>query len=276
VTCVTFDASGALVASGSFDGSVRVWETASGAPRSFFSNHADGAVHDLIFSPDGSQVISASRRSVMVIDAANGQTLAQMPIQSEQPQLAISTDGQRIYIAGDRDGLTRWSWRGEISESLIGPNAAIRQVALNADESLIVTANRHRQVQIWDALTMTPKDQHVRIAAAAEFLSIDPDGKRVFVQAGTWMHGLEVTSIGLRNQHTRLLEDAPSAVYPTDDGAFVLSRPNISRPVLRRIVLSRPWPEPPGESLEQIIPGVESSLGLTLNDWGEPQPLQQF
>jgi WD40 repeat protein len=278
VTSTAFDASGTLVASGSFDGSIRVWETASGAPRNFFSSHADGAVHDLIFSPDGEQVISATRRSVMVFDASNGESLAQMPIQAEEPHLAVSSNGQHIYIAGDRDGLTRWLWKSEISEALIGPTAKIRKVAVSADETLIVTANRLRQIQIWDALSMTPRDQHVRTAAAVDYLSIDPGGTRIFVQAGTWLHGLEVTVAGLRNQYTRLLEDAPVAVSPYEFGTKVrvLSRPDMSRPVLQEIELSRPWPEPPGESLEQVVPGVETSLGLTLNDWGEPQPLQQF
>ena len=104
------------------------------------------------------------------------------------------------------------------------------------------------------------------------------DGKQVFAAAGIWLYGFSVDSDGLTQQITRLLEDAPAAVYPTDPGigAYVLFRSHTSSPVLRHIDLTRPWPEPSDESLQQIIPGVESSLGLTLNDWGEPQPLQQF
>ena len=279
VTRTIFDASGDLVGSGAIDGSVRVWETASGAPRAFFSSHADGAVHDLLFSPDSRRLVSASRQSVMVIDAATGETLAQMAIQSQRPQLAISRDGQHIYIAGDRGGLTRWLWRGDIAESLIGPDADIRHVAVNMDESLFVTANRRRQIQVWDAATATPRDQHVRSAAAVDFLWLDPAGERVIVQAGTWLYGLEVNNAGLGNQFTRLLEGAPSAIYPVDGGrgANVLLRHNTSRPVLRYIDLAQPWPVVvPGESLDQLVTGIETSLALTLNDWGEPQPLQPF
>ena len=278
VTRTTFDRSGTLVASGSFDGSVRVWETASGAPRSFFVSHGDGAVHDLVFSPDNNQLVSASRRSVIVIDTTNGDLLAQTQIQSEQPRLAISDDGQQIYIAGDRGGLTRWIWRGDISESLIAPDSGIRHVAVNSDQSVFVTADRQRRIRIWDAVSLTSRAQQVRTAAAVDFLWIDPAGRHVFVQAGIWLYGMQVGGIGLTGQVTRLLEKAPAAVYPADSGreAYVLSWPHTSRPLLRRIVLARPWPGEPNESLQQIMPGVESSLGLTLNDWGEPQPLQQF
>ena len=278
VTSITFDASGSLVASGSFDGTIRVWETASGAPRSFFASHADDAVHDLVFSPDGNHVISASRRSVIVIDALDGELLAQMQIQGENPRLAISDNGQHIYIADDRGGLTRWIWRTDISESLVGPDSGIRHVAVNSDESVFVTADRQRRIQVWDTATATPRAQPVRTAAAVDFLWLDPAGDHVVVQAGIWLYGLDVSPAGLRNQVTRLLESVPATVYPANNGAeaYVLSGPHTSRPTLRRIILAQPWPDPPDESLEQIIPDIESSLRLTINDWGEPQPLQQF
>jgi WD40 repeat protein len=278
VTSITFDSSGSLVASGSFDGSVRVWETASGAPRPFFAGHADGTVHDLIFSPDGNQVISASRKSVIMTDALNGELLAQTTIQGEDPRLAISDNGQHIYIADDRGGLTRWIWRGDISESLVGPDSGIRHVAVNSDESVFVTADRQRRIQAWDAATVSPRAQPARTAANVDFLWLDPAGNHVVIQAGVWLYGLEVSTAGLRNQVTRLLEGAPATVYPANLGAeaYVLSGLHTSRPILRRIVLAQPWPDPPNESLEQIIPDIESSLRLTINDWGEPQPLQQF
>jgi len=278
VTRISFDSSGALVASGSIDGSIRIWETASGAPRKFFVTQPDGAVHDLIFSPDGKWLVSASRRSVIVIDADNGELLAQTQIQSERPQITIGDDGQTIYIAGNRDGLTRWTWRGDITESLIDPDSGILRVAVNGDETVFITASRQRQIQVWDATTAKPRKQSKQVAAAVDFLWLSPDGKQVFAAAGMWLYGFAVDGNGLTKQVTRLLEDAPAAVYQADlgEGAYVLSRLHTSSPVLRHIDLARPWPEPPGELLEPIIPGLESSLGLTLNDWGEPQPLQQF
>jgi hypothetical protein len=204
--------------------------------------------------------------------------LAQVQIQSEDPRLAVSENGQHVYIAGDRGGLTRWIWRGDISESLIGPDSGIRQVAVSQDESVFVTADRQRRIQVWDATTATPRAQQVRAAASVDFLWLDPAANQVVVQAGVWLYGLDVGSAGLRNQVTRLLEGAPAAIYPESLGAeaYVLSGPHTSRPTLKRIVLAQPWPNPSDDSLEQIIPEIESSLRLTINDWGEPQPLQQF
>jgi hypothetical protein len=213
-----------------------------------------------------------------VIDALDGELLAQMQIQGENPRLAISDNGQHIYIADDRGGLTRWIWRTDISESLVGPDSGIRHVAVNSDESVFVTADRQRRIQVWDTATATPRAQPVRTAATVDFLWLDPAGNHVVAQAGIWLYGLDVSPAGLRNQVTRLLESVPATVYPANNGAeaYVLSGPHTSRPILRRIILAQPWPDPPNESLEQIIPDIESSLRLTINDWGEPQPLQQF
>lgn len=276
ITRAVFDARGELAASGSVDGSVRVWEVASGAPRSFFSNHSDGAVHDLVFTPDGRHVVSASRRSVIVTDAGTGAQLADMQIQGERPRLAVSQDGERIYIAADRGGLTRWLWRGDVSEPLIGPESGIRAVTVSADESIIVTADHRRRVEVWDVATMETRDDDIRAAAAVDYLYIAPDNSQVLVQAGVWLNLLSVGPDGLTHQVTRRLEYPPAAIAPQDLGmvARVVTRPNASQPVVAEIMLATPATEPFDASLEQFVPAVESSLGLTLNDWGDPQPIQ--
>ena len=278
VTRTTFDAAGQIVASGSFDGSVRIWDATSGAPRNFFSGHSDGAVHDLVFSGDGKQLFSASRRSVIAINAATGELLGQTQIQSEHPQLAISSDGQRVYIAGDRDGLTRWTWRGGIAQTLIGPDSGIRKVALNENESFFVTADSQRRIQVWDAVTMAPREQSIRAPAAVDFIWLAPGGEKAFVQAGVWLKSLGLTPSGLQHQATRLLEQAPTAVYPANGGldAFVLNQPNASRPMLTRMQLATPWAEPIQTPIGQLIPEIESSLSLTLNTWGDTEPVRQF
>ncbi len=276
ITRTAFDASGELVASGAFDGSVRVWETASGAPRSFFSNHPDGAIHDLAFTPDGRYVVSATRRSVIVTDAVTGVQLAEARIQSERPRLSVSQDGERIYIAADRGGLTRWIWRGKVSEPLIGPDSGIRAAVVSADESLIVTVDDRRRVELWDAATMEPRDDDIRAAAPVDYLYIAPDNSQVLVQAGVWLNLLSVDPDGLTHRVSRRLEHPPAAVAPQDFGmiARVVTRPTAPRAVVSEILLATPSTEPFEADPEQFVPALESSLGLTLNDWGDPRPIQ--
>ncbi|MFQ5634381.1 MAG: AAA-like domain-containing protein [Gammaproteobacteria bacterium] len=276
ITRTVFDASGTLVASGSFDGSVRVWEAASGAPRNFFSNHDDGAIHDLVFTPDGRHVVSATRGSVIVTDAVSGRQIARTQIQGERPQLATSADGSRVYVAADRGGLTRWLWRGDISESLIGPDSGIRRAAVNADESVIVTVDHRRRVVAWDADTMHARGRTVRAPAPVDYLYVAPDNSQALILAGVWLQLLSLSADGLAHQVTRRLDYPPAAIAPADFGllASVVTRSHASKPEVTQIILATPNVKPLEQDLEQFVPLVETSLSLRLNDWGDPQPIR--
>ncbi len=275
ITLVTFSSTGNLVASGSLDGGIRVWEAASGAPRSFFSGHADGTVHDIVFSSDDRFIFSASRRSVIVIDTTNGDVLAQLQIQGEQPQLVVSADGKRVYIAGDRGGLTRWLWRSDIVESLIAPGAGIRHIAVDRSETLLATVDMKNQVRAWDLTSMVPREKRIRTAAAVDRLSIAVDGSQVFVQSGVWLNLLSVAEDGLRFEATRLLDSTPAAVALADAGleVNVLTQPSASMPRVGLIRMSVPDAVPLDEPLDRLITDVESRLSLTLDKWGNAQPL---
>jgi len=125
---------------------------------------------------------------------------------------------------------------------------------------------------------MVPREQSIRAPAAVDFIWLAPDGKKVIIQAGVWLKSLTVNSTGLRHQATRLLDRAPAAVYPADSGidVFLLNQPNSSRPVLTRMQLSQPWPEPIQKPVNQLIPEFESILSMTLNAWGDTEPVRQF
>ncbi len=277
IVFVAFSSSGDLVATGSLDGSVRVWETESGAPRSFFSGHADGTVHDLVFSADDRFVFSLSRRSVIVTDATNGELLAQVQIQGEQPRLSVSADGQRVYIAGDRGGLTRWLWRSEIVEPLIAPDSGIRHVVVNKSETLLATADKKNQIRIWDVASMVPREKRVQTAAAVDHLSISVDGSHVFAQSGVWLNLLSVAEDGLRFEATRMLEIAPSAVAAADTGfdAYALTQHSASMPKIDHIRMSVPLAEPLDEPMEKLVTEIESRLSLTVDKWGDAQPMHR-
>ncbi len=273
VTAVRFDRTGDAVASGSLDGSVRIWEAATGAPRPFFSSHVDGAVHDLVFSPDGQQLASASRGIVMVIDTQSGALLAQTAIQSSQPQLAVGPQGDVIYVAGDRGGLTRWVWRGGVIENMLTLDAGVTRVALSPDGRFLVVADGARRIRLIDAGFGESLGSPRLVPAAVDRLWFSAKGDRVIAQAGLWVHTFSTAAGELDYLATRRLSRSPVALQPLGDRASVLTITGVSRPSLSKINLLSPLTADMQQLSPPSMSDLEAMIGLTLTDWGEPRTL---
>ncbi|XP_014550460.1 hypothetical protein COCVIDRAFT_59039, partial [Bipolaris victoriae FI3] len=95
VNAVVFSPDGQLVASASYDSTVRMWETATGTCRSVLEGHSN-YVRAVVFSPDGQLVASASDDStVRVWETATGHCRSVLEDHSGQVvAVVLSSDGR--------------------------------------------------------------------------------------------------------------------------------------------------------------------------------------
>ena len=102
---VAFSPDGRRIASGGFDGAVKVWDAATGREVFTCDGHTD-QVWDVAFSPDGRRIASAGHDgTVRIWDASSGQELLS-PLRDASSafySVAFSPDGRRL-AAGDIDG----------------------------------------------------------------------------------------------------------------------------------------------------------------------------
>jgi len=263
-----------MLVSASMAGQVRVWDAANGTRRDLMIIHPDGAAHDLVFTESDQFLVSASRREVIVTDLSNGEVAARLRIQANHPQLAVAVATRDIFIADDLDGVTAWNWRTGRSERIVASAYQIREVAVTADGSKLVTASDERELTVWDVASRVPLEHTTRAAARVDDMWVVGEGTRVVVRAGPWMQSLALSPQGISALHTRLLVAAPAAVQPGAEGrtAFVLSSSSSSRPVVSNRFIEMPDGPPLEGAPEELRMYWRERLGLTLDADGRVEP----
>jgi len=148
---VAFGRRGQWLASSSWDGMVRVWETATGKTRLTLAGHID-SVYGVAFSPDDKRVAAASedkvvfvwdtRTSLPILGLRHEVSVRDVAFSSDNTRIATVTwdAGSRVWDAETGECLEQLDERYEV-EGLAGGKAAQFRVALGHRETTIRRAS---------------------------------------------------------------------------------------------------------------------------------------
>jgi WD40 repeat protein len=104
---------GSWLASGSYDGTVRIWDAATGRERAALTGHS-GSVAAVVVAPDGSWLASGGRDgTVRIWDAVTGHTRALMLVDSNI--VACEWLGSDALVVGGSAGLYLFSFLPQTS-----------------------------------------------------------------------------------------------------------------------------------------------------------------
>ncbi|KIJ09328.1 hypothetical protein PAXINDRAFT_87613, partial [Paxillus involutus ATCC 200175] len=174
VVSIAMAPNGSVFASGSEDGTLRVWDGTTGGqvgePISVHTLGYHGGVWGVSFSPEGQRVAAACEGRVMIWDVQT-RALITGPLQTSgqvfRATTTFSPDGSRIAANG-ADGTVRvWdSVSGEvIFDSSKGHTDHVRWTGFTPDGRQLVTASRDKTICRWDmqsgALIGTPLTGHL-------------------------------------------------------------------------------------------------------------------
>jgi WD40 repeat protein len=155
VWSVAFSPDGRLVASGSDDNTIKLWDVATGRQLRTLSGHSS-AVWSIAFSPRGGVLASGSNdTTVRLWEVASGRKLQTLSGHSKLVKaVAFSPDG-RLISSGSYDNTVKvWSAEtGKELRTLAGHPHPVETVAFSPDGKRIASGSSDSTVKLWDVAT---------------------------------------------------------------------------------------------------------------------------
>ncbi|CAG8184312.1 unnamed protein product [Penicillium nalgiovense] len=179
VGSVAFSPDSRLLASGSDNKTVWLWNPATGALTQTLEGHSD-SVRSVVFSPDGRLLASGSTdKTVRLWDPATGALIQTLEGHSYSVRsVAFSPDG-RLLASGSLDQTVRlWNpATGALFQTLEGHSDSVESVAFSPDGCLLASGSYDTTVRLWDpatgALTQTLEGHSYSV----ESVAFSPDGR---------------------------------------------------------------------------------------------------
>jgi WD40 repeat protein len=171
---------GQLVATGDYDGAVRLWRAETGVLEDQLRPPGKRSpVTAVAFNSHGSRLVAASGTRTVVWNLRRKAAPLVQSHASDVFAVAFSPDGGRV-ATGDSDGLARvWTLRTGDAAELNGHETKITSLAFSPTGGSLVTASEDETGRIWDTSTdrsLAELRGHDGFVLSATFA---PDGKRV-------------------------------------------------------------------------------------------------
>ncbi|OQE26467.1 hypothetical protein PENSTE_c005G00738 [Penicillium steckii] len=183
VNSVVFSPNGVLLAFGSHDGTIRMWDTTTGVLQQTIEAHFD-LVYSVAFSPDGTLLASSSNETVRLWEIVTG---AQIQIFEKcSHTLAFSPDGVQLACGSSYGGVELWDLGKREAEHILQGHAhglgeydltEVNSVAFSPDGRLLACGSADGTIHFYNIRTDTLQQVHNSQESPTTSVAFSPDGK---------------------------------------------------------------------------------------------------
>ncbi len=202
VTCADFSPDGKLIASGSQDGTARIWDVEKRTLVTALLGSTNKAVWSVGFSPDGRILMTAGYQAVRFWSVESWQPIVSIPgeiavLSKTRPIVAVSESSPFYYETAGRVSV----WDYQTGERLRQFEKPGRAVALSPDDQKLAVAGVSKGIDLWDV----PSGRLLQTLGTDEpvwSLSFSPDGNKL-VAAG-WSSEVLIWDLNTRGPPSKL------------------------------------------------------------------------
>ncbi|KAI3571439.1 hypothetical protein IWW34DRAFT_291909 [Fusarium oxysporum f. sp. albedinis] len=155
INSAVFSNDGKLIASGSRDNTVKIWNVATGAEERTLEGHAN-SVNSVVFSNDGKLIASGSSdNTVKIWKAATGEEERTLEGHANSVNSAVFSNDGKLIASGSSDNTVK-IWKvatGEEEQTLEGHTHSVSSVVFSKDGKLIASGSWDNTVKIWKVAT---------------------------------------------------------------------------------------------------------------------------
>ena len=233
VYTVDFSPDGKNIASLESDGTVIVWETATGQELMRLPGSTEildeFSSQRLAYNPDGTQLASGDGSEIRIWDPQTGELIRSLAGHTDIVwSIAYSADGKQI-ASGSADQTVR-TWEASSGEQILelkGHTYAIGGLAFSPDGKWLASASDDGTLKIWDASSGELIVDLTGFPDIVDSVDFSPDGTLLAAPSGDGLHIWKVETAGgagepaLTAQEILLIDGAGGSVTFSPDGSLV-------------------------------------------------------
>ncbi|MHC5598126.1 MAG: protein kinase domain-containing protein [Nostoc sp.] len=152
VLSVAISPDGKTIASSGDNGTIKLWNLATGKQISSLNGHSQ-QVNVVVISPDGKLLVSASDdNTIKIWNLATRKQIRTLTGHSDSVHaLAISADSETLVSGSDDNTIKIWDLAtGELIRTLVGHTFWVRSLAISPDGVILASGSFDKTIKIWN------------------------------------------------------------------------------------------------------------------------------